>query len=101
MKWQASDRRVQSRHVRFELPERVDEQNRIVPSVLPCSISGSTCFHVNILPNSRMKGWVNHNSSVWNKRHGEIRVIVRGYDRASRYFFLRLSLSAPVNIPEL
>lgn len=39
--WQRFNGRVQLRHVALELPERVEEDNRIVPSILSRDISGT------------------------------------------------------------
>jgi hypothetical protein len=70
-----------------ELPEGVDEQDWIVPSILPTAVSCAARFHMNILPNGRMKGRIVHDSSIWDKRHSEVGMIVRVDDRSSWNFF--------------
>lgn len=81
---------VQRHHVRPELPEGVDEENRIVPSVLASTITCTSSFCVNILSDSRGYSWVLYGSTVWDEGHGEVWVVMSSNDGSSWDFFLHL-----------
>jgi len=53
--------------VSFELPESVDEQDWVVPSILTGSVSCSSCFHLDILSDGWVDTRVLHDSSVWDE----------------------------------
>ena len=73
-----------------KLPESVDKEHRIIPSILSGTISSTAGFHMNILPDSRVKGWIVHDSRIRNERHGEVRMIVGVDDGSGWDFFLDL-----------
>jgi hypothetical protein len=94
VKWKSSNSRVQGGHMRSELPESIDEENRIIPSILSSRIPRSSSFHVDILSYCRMQSWQMHNSSIRDEGHGEVRMVMRGDDSPDWYLFFRLFLSA-------
>ncbi len=41
----------------LELPERVDEQDRVVPRILPAAIASASSLELNKLPGRRVRVW--------------------------------------------
>jgi hypothetical protein len=74
------------------LPEGVDEEDWVVPSILAGSVSCSGCFHVDVLSDSWMDTGILHDSSVWDERHSEVGMIVRIDDWSSGDFLFLLFL---------
>ena len=83
--------RVENRHVRLQLPERVDEHNRVVPSILACSITCASCFCTNILPDWRGHSRELQYSTIRNEGHCEVWMIMCSDDGPGWDFFFRLS----------
>src|ERR1700722_18102321 len=73
-----------------ELPESIDEQNWVVPSILSTTISCTAGFHVDILSDSRVERRIMHDPRVRDERHGEVRMIVRIDNWSGRNFLLGL-----------
>ena len=73
-----------------KLPERVDKEHRIIPSILSGTISSTAGFHMNILPDSRVKGWIMHDPRIRNERHGKVRMIMGVDDGSGWDLFLGL-----------
>jgi hypothetical protein len=90
VEWNLGDSGIENRHVRLELPERIDEENGVVPSVLASGITRTSCFRANILTNRGSYGWVLHNSAVRDQRQGEVGMELRGDDGPSWNFLFRL-----------
>jgi hypothetical protein len=99
VKWKAGNSLVQSGHVCLELPEGVDEENGVIPSVLTRSISCTTCFQSDELTSSRMNRWEVHDSRVRDERDGEVWMVMRSDDWTSWDFLLRLESISINSLP--
>ena len=74
----------------LELPKGVDEEDRVVPSILTRSIACTTCFQVDELASSGMNRGEMHYARIGDEGDSEVRMIMRGDDWASWDFFLGL-----------
>jgi len=79
-----------------QLPESVHVQHWIVPSILPTAVSSTSCFHMDVLPDSGLESGIVHNSRIRDERHREVRMIMRVNDWSSGNYFLGLLLSTPL-----
>lgn len=60
--WETRDSRVQRHHVSPQLPEGVNEEHGIIPSILSTAISSTRRFRMNVLANSWVKSWIVHDT---------------------------------------
>lgn len=82
--------RVENRHMSLELPEGVDEENRVVPSILTRSVTCASCFRPNILPECRGYSRELHDTAIRNEGHCEVWMIMCRDDSPGWDFFLWL-----------
>ena len=67
---------VQLSHVGLQLPESVDESDRVVPSILSSGVASTSALQLQILASSGVHLAKLGGSGVWDQGYGEIGVVV-------------------------
>ena len=104
MNRQLFDSRVDFRHMVSELPERIHEEDGIIPSILTRSITGSSGLQLHVLADGRMHGRVLLGPGVWYEGHGEVWMVVRAKLRSVvllHYFSLIGARQQILRLPDL
>lgn len=79
---------VDDRHLRPELPERIDEKDWVVPSVLAGTITCTRCLQMEILTYWRRYGPKLQVTSIWDEGEGYIRMVMVGDDSIGTFWYL-------------